>query len=95
MSTVQLREEGTLYIPDPAREKYAMEDGDEFTLVDLGDGDFYLSRRTSSVSALIDKMVRMREEAGLSVEDILAGLAEERENIMRERYPFLFEDSDE
>ena len=49
MSAVQLREAGSLYTPDRVRERYEMENGDEFTLVDLGTGDFiYLKSKPIS-----------------------------------------------
>lgn len=38
--TVQMRTKGSITIPVGYRKRYALEDGDVFTLVDLGEGSF-------------------------------------------------------
>lgn len=75
--TVQLRARGTLTLPARIRERYALEDGDPLTLVDL-DGAILLSPRVSVVAKLAAEIEYLRKEAGLSVEELLAGVKEER-----------------
>ncbi|MFN3763865.1 MAG: AbrB/MazE/SpoVT family DNA-binding domain-containing protein, partial [Anaerolineae bacterium] len=54
-------------------------------LVDL-DGIFILTPMVPMVPELAREIERMRLEAGLSVEDLLAGLREQRERYYREKY---------
>ncbi|MBV7333900.1 AbrB/MazE/SpoVT family DNA-binding domain-containing protein [Chloroflexi bacterium TSY] len=84
--TVQLRSKGNLTIPSEFRQKYSFDEGDVFTLVDLGDGSFYLIPRVSIVPKLVSEMVHLREEAGLTLEDMLDGLSDERQKLYQERY---------
>jgi bifunctional DNA-binding transcriptional regulator/antitoxin component of YhaV-PrlF toxin-antitoxin module len=71
--TVQLRQRGVVTLPAKLRDKYRLEEGDVLTVVDLG-GAFVLSPRVSVVPKLAAEIERLRESAGLDVEDLLAGL---------------------
>ncbi len=82
---VQVRQRGTLTLPAELREKYGIRPGDKLRLVDL-DGVFVLTPMAPMVPELVREMERMRLEAGLSVEDLLAGLREQRERYHREKY---------
>jgi len=86
VTTMQLRAKGTLTIPVELRQKYALSEGDVLTLVDLGDGSFFLTPRVSIVSKLVAEMEALREEAGISVEELLEGLPEQRRQLYQERY---------
>lgn len=86
VTTMQLRAKGSLTIPAELRQKYALNEGDVLTLVDLGDGSFFITPRLSIVSKVVAEMESLREEAGLSVEDLLEGLPEQRRKLYRERY---------
>ena len=59
------------------RERYGLEDGDPMTLVDL-DGALLLSPRISVVDKLAAEIEYLRTEAGLSLEELLAGVREHR-----------------
>lgn len=83
--TIQVRQRGTLTLPAELREKYGIRPGDTFRLVDL-DGIFVLTPMVPMVPELAREIERMRLEAGLSVEDLLAGLREQRERYYREKY---------
>jgi bifunctional DNA-binding transcriptional regulator/antitoxin component of YhaV-PrlF toxin-antitoxin module len=83
--TIQMRAKGSITLPAELRQRYALEDGDVFTLVDLGDGSFLLVPRISIVPKLVAEIEALREEAGLSVEDLLEGLPEERRKLYEER----------
>jgi AbrB family looped-hinge helix DNA binding protein len=86
VTTMQLRAKGALTIPAELRQKYALSEGDILTLVDLGDGSFFLTPRVSIISKLVAEMEALREEAGISVEELLAGLPEQRRKLYQERY---------
>lgn len=84
-TTLQMRAKGTLVIPSELRQKYALAEGDIFTLIDLGDGAFFLVPRVSLVPKLVAEMEAIRLEAGLTVEDLLEGLTEQRQQLYQER----------
>ena len=84
-TTVQVRQRGTLTLPAELREKYGIRPGDTFHLVDL-DGIFVLTPMVPMVPELAREIERMRLEAGLSMEDLLTSLREQRERYYREKY---------
>jgi AbrB family looped-hinge helix DNA binding protein len=84
-STVQVRQRGTVTLPAELREKYGIEPGDTFRLVDL-DGIFVLTPMVTMVPELAREIERARVEAGLSIEELLASLREQRERYYTERY---------
>ena len=59
---------GSITIPAEYRKKYALEDGDVFTLVDLGEGSFAIVPRVSLVPKLVAELEAIREEAGVTIE---------------------------
>jgi len=75
---VQVRHRGVLTLPANLREKYGIKAGDTFRLVDL-DGIFVLTPMVPMVPELVREIERMRTEAGLSIEEMLIGLREQRE----------------
>jgi AbrB family looped-hinge helix DNA binding protein len=85
-TVLQLRAKGAVTIPAELRQKYALSEGDIFTLVDIGDGSFLLVPKVSVVPKLVAEMAALREEAGLTVEEMLEGLTEERQRLFEERY---------
>lgn len=74
---VQLRGRGTLTLPARIRERYGLDEGDPITLVDL-DGALLLSPRVSVIGKLAAEIEYLRNQAGLSLEDLLAGVREQR-----------------
>ena len=84
-STVQVRDRGVLTLPAELREKYGIRPGDTFRLVDL-DGIFVLTPMVPMVPELAREIERARIEAGLSTDDLLRSLREQRERYRRERY---------
>jgi bifunctional DNA-binding transcriptional regulator/antitoxin component of YhaV-PrlF toxin-antitoxin module len=81
---IQIRQRGTLTLPAELRERYSIQDGDTYYLVDL-DGVFVLTPMVPLVPELAREIERLRLEAGLSTEDLLAGLRQERERCLAER----------
>jgi bifunctional DNA-binding transcriptional regulator/antitoxin component of YhaV-PrlF toxin-antitoxin module len=84
--TVQIRKKGNLTLPVELRNKYSLDEGDTLTLVDLGDGSFLLTPRVLHVNRLADRVAEKLYEAGVSLDDLLTTLDEEREQYYREHY---------
>jgi bifunctional DNA-binding transcriptional regulator/antitoxin component of YhaV-PrlF toxin-antitoxin module len=84
--SIQIRGKGTLTLPIELRRKYGLDEGDVVTLIDLGEGSFLLAPMVIQVDRLGDRVASALEEAGMSEEDILSALEEERESYYRERY---------
>ena len=83
-TTVQMRAKGSLTIPSDLRQKYGFDEGDVFTLVELGDGSFLLTPRLSLVPKLVTEMEAIRAEAGVTLDDLLGGLPEVRRQLYAE-----------
>lgn len=81
-ATVQVRDRGVLTLPADLREKYGIRTGDSFRLVDL-DGIFVLTPLVPMVPELAREIERARIEAGLSTDDLLRTLREQREQYRR------------
>jgi len=86
VTTIQIRKKGSLTLPVEVRKKYSLEAGDVFTLIDLGDGSFLLTPRVSQVNRLGNRVAEILNEEGISLDDLLASLDEERESYYRENY---------
>ncbi|MGB8647054.1 MAG: AbrB/MazE/SpoVT family DNA-binding domain-containing protein [Anaerolineae bacterium] len=84
-STIQVRQRGTLTLPAELRAHYGIKEGDTFRIIDL-DGIFILTPMVPMVPELAREIERARLEAGLSVEEMLQGLREQRERYYTEKY---------
>ncbi len=76
--TVQVRERGVVTLPAELREKYEIENGQVFRLIDL-DGIFVLVPMVPIVPELAREIEQIRLDAGLSMEQLLEGLRQQRE----------------
>lgn len=81
---IQVRQRGTLTLPAELRGKYGIKQGDTYYLMDL-DGVLVLTPMVPLVPELAREIERLRLEAGLSTEDLLAGLREQRERYRQAR----------
>lgn len=84
--TVQIRRKGVITLPVELRRRYGLDEGDIFTLVDLGDGSFLLTPQVSQVARLGDQVARVMAEEGVDLEEMLKVLDEERELYYRDHY---------
>ena len=84
-ATIQVRKRGVLTIPSEIRAKYAIKEGDTFRLLDV-DGIFVLTPMVPLVPELAREIERIRLESGISMEELLQGLRQERERYSRENY---------
>ncbi|MCE7979862.1 MAG: AbrB/MazE/SpoVT family DNA-binding domain-containing protein [Caldilinea sp. CFX5] len=85
VSTVQVRQRGTMTLPADLRERYQIQSGDTFRVVDL-DGIFVLVPMAPLVPELAREIERARLEAGLTTEEMLLALREQREKYVAEKY---------
>lgn len=83
-ATVQVRQRGTLTLPAGLRERYKIKPGDTFRIVDL-DGVLILTPMSPMVPELAHEIERARVEAGLSMEEMLASLREQRTRYTQEK----------
>jgi bifunctional DNA-binding transcriptional regulator/antitoxin component of YhaV-PrlF toxin-antitoxin module len=84
-ATIQIRERGVLTLPADLREKYGIVTGDIFRLVDL-DGVFVLTPMVPMVPELAREIEKLRIETGMSMDELLVGLREQRERYYTEEY---------
>lgn len=85
-ATIQLRDKGVITLPMSLRRKYSLRTGDIFSVKDLGEGVLMISPKSSRVAALGDKVADILRAEGVSVEELLEGLDEERERYYREHF---------
>jgi bifunctional DNA-binding transcriptional regulator/antitoxin component of YhaV-PrlF toxin-antitoxin module len=82
---IQVRKRGVLTLPARLREKYSIKEGDTFRVLDL-DGLFVLTPMVPMVPELAREIESMRLEAGISIQELLEGLREQRERYNHEHY---------
>jgi bifunctional DNA-binding transcriptional regulator/antitoxin component of YhaV-PrlF toxin-antitoxin module len=83
--TIQVRERGVITLPAELREKYNIENGKIFRLVDL-DGIFVFVPMVPMVPELASEIERIRLEAGLSVDELMDDLRKQRERYNKEKH---------
>lgn len=84
-ATVQIRQRGNLTLPANLRDKYGIEPGDSFRIIDL-DGIFVLTPMVPMVPELAREIERLRLEAGLDTAELLLALRDERIKYVAETY---------
>ena len=77
VATIQINN-GTFTLPAEFLDKYRLEEGETFSVVDLGNGSFLLSPRRSRVDELADQIRMELEARGESLESMLKTLREVR-----------------
>ncbi len=75
---------GQVTIPQPVRESLSLNQGDILTIMQIGD-TLLLTPKVLRTPALAEQFTKIMEEEGVSLDDLLEGLAEEREIIYQER----------
>ena len=82
---VQVRERGQFTIPAEIRRQMGIEEGDVFSLLQLG--DTLIATRKKLVTPEIARLVEaLMEEEGITLGDLLDGLEEQRRVYAREKY---------
>lgn len=86
MTTVQMRGKGTITFPAKLRSKYKLQEGEVFTIIDLGGGSFLLKPRiyeTDKISARAEKVLR---EDNVTLEELFETLRDVRKEMFQEHY---------
>lgn len=81
---MRLEKEGVISIPPAMQDNLSLSEGDMLTFVQIGDL-VLLTLKKLQVPQLADKIAALRQDAGLSIEDLLEGLEQEREAIWLEQ----------
>lgn len=76
---VRLAQRGQLTLPKAIRDKYALQPGTEFSVIDLG-GVFVLNPQPSRIDELAERITNTLRSKGESLESMLLALREERES---------------
>jgi bifunctional DNA-binding transcriptional regulator/antitoxin component of YhaV-PrlF toxin-antitoxin module len=76
---------GVITLPTNIREKYGIKTGDTFRLIDL-DGVFVLNPMAPMIPELAREIEQARLEAGLSINDLIHSLREQRQRYSQEKY---------
>ena len=84
-TAIQVRKRGVVTLPAELRERHNIREGDTLRVIDL-DGVFVLTRMVSLVPELAQEIERLRLEAGVTTEEMLQGLREQRERYYAENY---------
>ena len=77
-ASVQIGKRGVLTLPVEIRDRYQIQAGDTFRLIDL-EGLLVLAPMTPMTPQLANEIERARIEAGLTIEELLISLREQRE----------------
>jgi bifunctional DNA-binding transcriptional regulator/antitoxin component of YhaV-PrlF toxin-antitoxin module len=85
-TTIQVRGKGSLTLPVELRRKYSVNDGDVYTLIDVGEGAFMLVPQVTSVDRLGNRVAEMLAGQDVSVDELLDTLDEERQRYYRDHY---------
>jgi AbrB family looped-hinge helix DNA binding protein len=85
-TTVQIRGKGNITLPASLRKKYKLEEGELFSLIDVGDGSFFLVPKESKVMQNADTVAKKVKEANVTLEELFETLDEERKRYYKEHY---------
>jgi len=85
MSAVTVRQRGEITLPKAVRDACHLAPGTMLGVVPMGDV-IVLIKGDSRVGEAAAQLEHLREAAGLTIEEMLEGLDEERERYYRQRY---------
>ncbi len=83
--TAEIKARGQLTIPKKIRQMKHLEEGQTVSLVPLGDVVIIMPQRLELEEAR-RRIAKIMKDAGVTPEDMLAGLIREREALYKERY---------
>lgn len=86
MATVQMRGKGTITFPAKLRSKYKLQEGEVFTIIDLGGGSFLLKPKILEVDVLSRRIAKRLQEENIDIDNWLETLREERKKLVKEKY---------
>jgi len=80
-----IRERGQLTIPKEVRERGALYDGEAVTIIPVGESILVTAKKLGLEEARRE-IRKIMKDAGVSLEDLLEGLGEERTKLAEETY---------
>ena len=83
---IQIRGKGSVTLPVELRRKYQFNEGDVLRLIDLGDGSFLITPQDTAIDRLGDRVSELMVEQGISLEEMLETLDQERQQYYQEHY---------
>ncbi|MBI3752480.1 MAG: AbrB/MazE/SpoVT family DNA-binding domain-containing protein [Deltaproteobacteria bacterium] len=81
----EIKSRGQLTIPKKIREASHLEEGEAVSIIPVGDSIIVTPKRLELDEAR-KQLRKILKGSGLSVEELLGGIKEERENLYKERY---------
>lgn len=85
VSVAEIKSRGQLTIPKKIRSAGHLEEGQVVSIIPVGDSILITPKRLELDEAR-RQIKRLLKSSGLSLEDLIAGLKEERETLYRETY---------
>lgn len=82
---VQLKEQGQITLPAQLREELGVDIGDFFTIVKV-DSYVVMTPKRLMVSEVTGQLEQLLAEKGLTLDDLLKGLEDERAKLFEEQY---------
>ena len=84
-ATTEIKSRGQLTIPKKIREMVHLEEGQTVSIIPIGDSVIVSPKRLELDEARRE-IRRIAKQAGYSLDELIAGLKEEREDLFREVY---------
>jgi bifunctional DNA-binding transcriptional regulator/antitoxin component of YhaV-PrlF toxin-antitoxin module len=81
-----MRGKGSITLPAKLRDKYKLQEGEVFTIIDLGNGSFLLKPKVLEVDVLSRRIVKRLAEEDIDMDDWIETLREERKKLFQEKY---------
>lgn len=82
---IRLEKNGTINVPQAIQDKLNICEGDLLNLIEI-EGIILLTLQQPKVPQLSDQITTIREEANVTLNDLLQGLDEERQKIYQEKH---------
>ena len=86
MTTLQMRAKGTITFPAKLRKKYKLQEGEIFTIIDLGGGSFLLKPKILEVDVISKRIAKQLKEDNVDLEDLFQTLRDARKKLVQEKY---------
>jgi AbrB family looped-hinge helix DNA binding protein len=84
-AVAEIKSRGQLTIPKKIREMVHLDEGQLVSIIPIGESIIVTTKRLELDEAR-RQIKRIIKAAGISIEELLAGLKEERENLFKETY---------
>lgn len=81
-----MRSKGTITFPAKLRSKYKLQEGEVFTIIDLGGGSFLLKPKVLDVDVFSRRIAKRIKEENVSLDELLQALDDERKTYYQENY---------